>query len=506
MIVRSRTDFFGKKILIMGLGLHGGGVAAAHWFFRHGAEVIVTDTKNRKELALSIAKLTALCNEYRLGHSGKRLHSIEYVLGKHREDDVVRSDIVIQNAGVPRESLFLAIARARGIPIHNDASIFFSLIRQSPIIGVTGTRGKTTTVSLIAEILKKKYSRALALGMATPSGAVSFFSGIDRIAEDERMGAHAPTVLELSSWQLEILGEHGLSPRCAVLTNITPDHLNRYGSMDEYCDAKKNIFRFQNPDIKGTFAVLNADDPRVRQCASAVADARSAYWFSASGAPPSQGCTIEKKEKKRMLVWYAGNTRVEICDLKTLAIPGTHNEKNALAAATVGMLYGVGPADICAALQSFRGVAGRLENIGEYKGRIFYNDTAATSPEAACAALETLSGRAKKIVLIAGGADKNLVFDDLGVAISMYVKALVLLSGTSSPRIASASAAAGYAGPLDMANSMEEAVQKAWKQSTKRDIILLSPASASFGMFSHEFDRGNQFIECAKALMATLSA
>lgn len=501
MTVRSPSDFFGKKILIMGLGLHGGGVAAAHWFFRHGAEVIVTDVKNRKELSSSIAKLTALCNEYRLGHPGKRLHSIEYVLGKHREDDVVRSDLIIQNPGVPRESLFLTLAREHGIPIHNDASIFFSLVRQSPIIGVTGTRGKTTTVSITAEVLKKKHPRALALGMATPSGAVSFFSGIDRILEDERKSVISPAALELSSWQLEVLGEHGLSPRCAVLTNITPDHLNRYGSMDAYCDAKKNIFRFQNPDNADTFAVLNADDARVRQCASMIADARIAYWFSANGALVSRGCTIERKERKRMLVWYAVDSSVEICDMKTLAIPGAHNEKNALAAATVGMLYGVLPSDICAVLQSFRGVPGRLENIGEYNGRTFYNDTAATSPEAVCAALKTLGGRVKKIVLIAGGADKNLVFDALGDEICRKVKALVLLSGTASPHIASASAAAGYSDSVDMANSMAEAVAKAWKRSAKHDIILLSPGAASFGMFSNEFDRGKQFIEEAKNII-----
>lgn len=458
------SDFYGKRILILGLGLHGGGVGSAYWFFRQGAEVIVTDIRSRNELLPSIARITALCNEYRLTHSGKRLHSIEYVLGKHRGDDVMRADIVIQNPGVPRNSPFLTIAREHRVPIHNDASIFFSLVRKSPIVGVTGTRGKSTTTALIADMLKQSFPRACAAGIATPTGATSFFSAIDRALEDERKDGSTPIALELSSWQLEVLGAHGMSPPCAVVTNIYPDHLNRYASLQEYIDAKKNIIRFQSV---GDTAILNADDPVLRTWAGDGGFGSTVVWFSRKEQP---------------------------CPGKRRVMRGAHNEENASAAAAVAKQFGVPSDAVCRVLASFHGVPGRLQKIVEYRGRLFYNDTTATSPDAACAALKTLGGRSKKIVLIAGGADKRLIFDGFGAEIARSVKALILLSGTATPSIATAAAGAGYSGSVDRANSMEKAVQKAWKKSEKGDIILLSPGAASFGLFQHEFDRGNQFV------------
>lgn len=499
MTISSPKDFFGKKVLILGLGLHGGGVSAAYWFFRQGAEVIVTDTKSRQELEPSVLKLTALCNEYRLAHSKKRLYSPEYVFGKHRGEDVVRSDIVIQNPGVPSDSMFLTIAREYGIPIHNDASIFFTLARTSPTIGVTGTRGKTTTVLMIAAIVRRAFPRTVVAGIAMPTGAVSLFSVIDRVCDDAAKGVFAPAVLELSSWQLEVLGSHGLSPRCAVVTTITPDHLNRYASMEKYIEAKRTIVRFQSA---GDTVVLNADDPVVRSFASDSGVRDRCYWFSLDKRQQDRGCWLEKQKGARAssMIWYNGTERVTLCDAESFALPGAHNRANALAATTVGMIHSVPRAAVCAALSSFSGVPGRLERGETHAGRTFYNDTTATSPDATRAALATLGGRSKKIILIAGGADKKLVFDELGAAIARSVKALVLLSGTASPHIVSAAAAAGYAGSVDKAHSMREAVQKAWKHSRRHDIILLSPAAASFGLFQHEFDRGSQFFAAIKEM------
>ncbi|MEK7122274.1 MAG: UDP-N-acetylmuramoyl-L-alanine--D-glutamate ligase, partial [Patescibacteria group bacterium] len=410
-------------------------------------------------------KLTTLCNEYRLAHAGKRLHSLEYVLGQHRGDDVMRAHYVIQNPGVPAHSMFLDIARDHGIPIHNDASIFFSLAQKTPIIGVTGTRGKSTTTSLIAHVLKNRYPRTVAAGMATPAGAISFFSIIDRVLEWERNDDPAPVILELSSWQLELLGRHRFSPRCAVVTNIYPDHLNRYRSMDDYVEAKKNIIRYQKP---GDIVVLNGDDPILQTWETDCVSGSTLLWFS---------------------------KKTRLCAGEKIALPGEHNKQNARATMMVASLWDVSEKEACVTLQSASGVAGRLEHIRTHRGRMFVNDTTATSPDATYAALKTFGGRSKRIILIAGGADKKLVFDELGEYIARSVKALVLLSGTATPLLTSAAAAAGYSGSLDMANSMAEAVGKAWKRSEKDDIILLSPACASFGLFRHEFDRGNQFVD-----------
>ncbi|MBI4253370.1 UDP-N-acetylmuramoyl-L-alanine--D-glutamate ligase [Candidatus Uhrbacteria bacterium] len=500
--ITSPHDFYGKKILILGLGLHGGGVAAAYWFFRQGAEVIVSDIKSRAELEPSLVRLTTLCNEYRLAHPGKHCASIEYILGRHRDEDILRADCIIQNAGVPRDSPFLSLARAHAVPIHNDASIFFALAQRVNTIGVTGTRGKTTTVSLLGVLLKQTFPRVVVGGIATSSGAISFFSILDRVLEDRQNGCTDPVVLELSSWQLEVLGAHAVSPQYAVMTTIKPDHLNRYASMDAYIEAKKNIFRFQPTDDKGG-VVLNIDDPIHRLLSAGIASERL-YWYSRTGATIERGCSIERSRAShtQTAVWHDGVSRLAVYDMSNLSLQGLHNQDNALAALTTGMMVGADVPAMDRALSSWTGMPGRLECIGIREGRIWYNDTTATSPDATIAALTTLGKRSKKIILIAGGADKNLHFDELGCAIGKRVKALIMLSGTASPHIVSACAACGYSASIDYANSMADAVNKAWKRSQKGDILLLSPAAASFGLFQHEFDRGNQFLEAVQALQA----
>lgn len=493
MVITSPKDFYQRKVLVMGLGLHGGGVAAAYWLFRQGAEVIVTDTKKREELTASVTRLTSLCNEYRLAHPSARLFSIEYVLGRHREEDVARVDCIIQNPGVPRESPFLESARARGIPIHNDASLLFLLTPRTSKIGVTGTRGKTTTVTLIGEMLKKKYPKAISAGMATPTGAVSFFSIIDRVCENERNGIASPLVLELSSWQLEILGSYRMSPHCAVITNIFPDHLNRYASMDEYVAAKKMLYAYADT------VVFNYDNEITRALGEEYGNASKRYWFSQKSTTIDQGASLHKSD--RSLYVRKNNHADCICSVKELRVKGVHNQYNALAALVVGLINGISPEDMADVLRSFSGVSGRLEYIGTHDGRMIYNDTTATSPDATIAALQTLGTCSRKIILIAGGADKKLDFSDIGAAITAYVKSLILLSGTASPMIATSALSFGYAGGVMHANSMEEGVRKAWSASTKGDIILLSPGATSFAQFAHEFDRGDQFIEAVNNIV-----
>lgn len=493
----SPKDFYGKKVLILGLGLHGGGVAAAHWFFRHGAESIITDIKTRVQLEPSVARLTTLCNSYRLAHPSARLSSPEYILGKQRVEDVLRADIVIQNPGVPRDNALLTVAREKGIPIHNDASIFFSCAPDADTIGVTGTRGKTTTVICIGELLKKKYPQTLVAGFALPSGAVSFFSILDKVCEWGRTDTRMPTVLELSSWQLELLAEHHLGPRVAVITNIYPDHLNRYDSMDAYVRAKKSIVQFQSTAPDGAVSILNYDNSWTRTIGNEI-ESRGRYWFSRANTTIDRGAYIQKKGKY-ITVRHVGVDET-ICSLSDVPLRGAHNEENILAACTVGMIYGVSAQAMREACYAMRGVPSRLEHRGQIDGRSIINDTTATSPDASVAALKTYGGRSRRIVLIAGGADKELDFSDMGRAIARYCKALILLSGTASPLLYSSAHTAGYAGTASYANSMREAVERAWQASVKGDTILLSPGAASFGMFVNEFDRGNQFLEAVKKL------
>ncbi len=269
-------------------------------------------------------------------------------------------------------------------------------------------------------------------------------------------------ILELSSWQLEDLKPHKISPHIAVITNIMQDHLNRYKGMREYIKAKKLIFKFQNPN---DILILNHDDKIVRKF---------------------------NKEAKSKIIFYSKNKK-----FKNIKLPGEHNLSNISAAVAVAKLFRIPENRIQDTLKKFKGIEGRLEFIKESKGVKYYNDTTATTPEATVSALESFS--LGHIILIAGGTDKNLNFKELVRTIIQKVKLLILLPGTATKKIEKAS--------LQLAThktkSMNAAVKFASQNAKRGDMVLLSPGCASFGLFKHEFDRGEQFIKCIKELSRT---
>src|SRR6185436_10996957 len=216
-------DLRGKRALVMGLGVHGGGLGVARFLVGQGAEVTITDLRGPELLKPALDALAGL--------------PIRYVLGEHRDADFRAADLVIRNPAVPRESRYLQIARAEGAAIEMEMTLFFRLCR-GPILGITGTKGKTTTTLLAGAMLRSRYPDTIVAGNLR----VSALEALPRIT------AGTPVVLELSSWQLEGLGEAHLSPQYACVTNISPDHLNRYGGMADYAEAKKQIFRWQGAD------------------------------------------------------------------------------------------------------------------------------------------------------------------------------------------------------------------------------------------------------------------
>src|SRR3954471_13444754 len=228
-------DLRGKSALVMGLGIHGGGLGVARFLADHGAHVTVTDLRGPEQLQSSLDALADL--------------PITFVLGQHRDEDFRSVDLVIRNPGVPRESRYLRIARASGAAIEMEMTLFFRLC-PGPILGITGTKGKTTTTLLAAAMLREQYPDTVVAGNLR----VSALETLPRIT------AGTPVVLELSSWQLEGLGEAHLSPQYACVTNVSPDHLNRYSGMADYAQAKKQIFRWQGH--RGV-VVLNHDDAEV---------------------------------------------------------------------------------------------------------------------------------------------------------------------------------------------------------------------------------------------------
>lgn len=431
--------FNGKKVLIMGLGLHGGGIGVARFFCNQGANVLVTDLKTEEQLKESITKLNGL--------------KINYALGGHREQDFINADLIIKNPDVPNMSPYLKIARQHKVSIETDVSLFFRL-SGAFIIGVTGSKGKSTTASLIYYFLKQKYKRTFLAGNI----GVSPLELLPKIKKGDKV------VLELSSFGLENLTQ---SPDISVITNILPDHLNRYADMSEYIEAKKIIFKFQH---KNNALVLNGDDIVVKNFAK---EAKSkVYFFS-----------LKNNEPK--------------VKLENSGLIGRHNAYNLLAAISVAKLLRVPAKSIEKIVKTFKGVPHRMEFIKEINGVKYFNDTAATMPEATIAAINSLFEEYpnSKITLICGGQNKGLNYSALSKTIKEKVENLVMLPGTASEKIKEG-LDKNFA--IISAASMAEAVTKSGELAKRGDIIILSPGAASFNMFKNEFDRGEQFIEAVK--------
>lgn len=469
----------------MGLGLHGGGRSSAQWCFEQGADVLVTDLKDEVALRDSVISLNKSTRAYRLAHPEKTLFSVSYVLGGHREQDFASADMIIQNPGVPRESPFLAIAKNHGAPIHNEVTLCYLLTPRTPKIAVTGTRGKSTTSALIYHILKAHYNDTVLIGVAGAPESRPFLSVISHALEQEQKGSPLTMVMELSSWQLELFEEYHCHPWISVVTNVLDDHLNRYPSFASYRDTKKLVYQYQDAT---EYTILNYDNTQTRRFGEAEVPG-NLVWFTKTEKQIGQGCFF----RDASLHCTDGEKREFLCDLSDAVNDTSPMVENILAASMAALCAGVTQKILCSAIRSFSGLPGRLEFVRELSGRRIFDDTTATSPDATRYALQSLGkGSEPRIILIAGGADKNCDYSALGSEIGLYCRALILLSGTASPRLATA--IGEFHGSVAYANSMKEAVMKAWNLSKEGDILLLSPAAASFGMFANEFDRGRAFL------------
>lgn len=452
----------------MGLGLNQGGLGVSKWLLSQGARLTITDLKDRRALAPSIAELEAL-----RASLGRKAHPIRYVLGRHRAEDFRQAGMVIRNPDVRRESPFLKIARAAGIPIESDMSIFFERCAY-PIVGVSGTKGKTTVTALLGAMLEAAFGRAFVAGNIRVSPLGSY------VMEAKK---EIPIVLELSSWQLESLAHAKLSPTVAVLTNVLPDHLNRYDGMKDYAAAKELIYAWQLPtDV----AIVPLDNPYTKKMGARVRGER--FWASMKPVPDEQNGLYYKGKKA---VLRAQGLETVLFDAKDVRLPGEHNLWDALLAGGAAYLRGAKPGAIRKALRAFKGMPHRLERVRDLRGVAYWNDTAATTPEASIAAMETIFAK-KKGVLIAGGADKELAFGAWAKAVKRYAKKAVLFKGTATPKMRAALSRAGVK-LEDDAVTMREAVARATAYAKRGEAVLLSPGCASFGIFVNEFDRGDQF-------------
>ncbi len=438
--------FAGKKLTQMGLGLLGRGVGDAAWLARAGAELLVTDTKTAEALAPSLERLTSYPN-------------ITYRLEAHYREDFRDRDLVLKGPGVPLDSPFIAEARQNGVPVDMSASLF-TRIANVPLVGVTGTRGKSTVTHLIAAILRADGRPALLGGNVRGVSNLSLF---DEVTEEH------VAVFELDSWQCQGFGEERsldhplvrqgpLSPNVGVFTTFMRDHMNYYDSMEGYLRDKANIFLHQEEDdvlVLGR-QVLEYLDPYKKHMRARVVIA------DASSVP---------KRWKQLL-------------------PGEHNRYNIGIALEAARAFGVDDEVVREVIEHFEALPGRTQFMREVGGVRIYNDTNATTPDATLASLRALDPDGKKnTVLIMGGADKALDMSLLIDQLPLYTKAVVLLKGTGTGKLQ----LHGHSVDTTTVDSLKEALEAALARARSGDIVLFSPAFASFGMFKNEYDRGEQF-------------
>lgn len=430
----AREHFEGKKITVMGLGLLGRGLGDVRYLAEQGADLIVTDLKTREQLATSLEALSEFPN-------------ITYVLGEHRLEDFRDRDMVLKAAGVPLDSAYIAEAKKHGVPVVMSSALFAKLAG-IPVVGVTGTRGKSTTTHML-EVIFKQAGKKVLLG-----GNVR---GVSTLALLPEVTPDAIALMELDSWQLQGFRDLGISPNVAVFTTFFPDHLNYYkNDLKTYFEDKAAIFTHQGPT--DTLVV-----------GSQVADLVREH---------------EDRIQAHMVVAGDHDFRSDW----TLLIPGEHNRYNAALAVEAARALDIPDDNIKEALASFKGVPGRLELIRTVDGVDYYNDTTATTPVATLTGLRALSEKYDgRVNLIMGGADKNLDFAELLKELPMLAKRVDLLAGSGTDRIRD------QLPEVEVFDNLVTAVGNARRHAQPGDAIVLSPGFASFGMFQNEFDRGDQF-------------
>jgi len=478
-------NYSGMKVVVMGLGLHGGGLESAKYLLRHGASLTITDLRDEKTLAPSIEKLGT--------DAPSVSSSIRFVLGRHEMGDFQDADMVIKNPGVPPNSPYLQVARR----IETDLSLFLAA-SPARLAAVTGTKGKSTVTQALYWVLQKARGPGkVYIGGNITVSPLTFIDDL-QVGDD--------VVLELSSFQLGDLagrrtadGRPLLKPKAAVFTAIMSDHQDRYANMDEYIADKRVIYQSQDADdftIAGddawgqSFRAETRGRPLVYADSPLAADL-SGGWLSGAGEPGRacvRGTPLAALDIDRV---------VDIVPARPPVL-GIHQKRNLLAAGLALLGLGLDADTIREGFADFGGVPHRLEFFHEKNGVRFYNDSAATIPEAAAAAIDAL-GEDAPLLLVTGGTDKNLDFSPL-VQAARKARAIILLEGSGSEKLRREFDALNiaYNGPFD---SIEQAAALALEMAHNGDRVVLSPGCASFGMFLNEFDRGNKWKAAVLALV-----
>ena len=452
-----RKSIDGKNIAVIGIGISN--IPLIKFLSKADVKITALDKRSKAEIGEDAEELEAL--------------GVSFITGEDYLDNIPENtDIIFKTPGLRCDVPQLEKAKGNGAVITSDTELFFELC-PAEIIAVTGSDGKTTTTTLIYEMLKKEgYKTFVGGNIGRP-----LFSDIEEISAEDKV------VLELSSFQLHTLKK---SPEIAVITNITPNHLNWHMDYKEYIDSKKNIFRYQNEKNK---VILNADNDITN-------------GFEVRGSNPVRFTRKKALEdgfclEGNMIVKKENGVKCpEILDINTIKIPGMHNVENYMAAiaATDGL---VSVETVRYIAENFGGVQHRIELVRELDGVKYYNDSIASTPARTTAGLVSFN---QKVILIAGGYDKKIPFDEFGKVVSEHVKKLVLVGDTSAKIKDAVMNAENYSGlPVFMFEAFEKAVKYSKEIAEEGDVVILSPACASFDLFKNFEERGNKFKDIVNA-------
>lgn len=452
--IRTDIDIRGKKVLVFGCGISG--EAASCLLASQGAEVILYDG-NEKLNAKEIRK--------------RVLAGVNIVLGAFPEDEIKELALTVMSPGVPTDLPVVDRIRENNIPVWGEIELAYKYAK-GDVLAITGTNGKTTTTTLLGEIMKNYKESVFVVGnIGNPYTSIAGETGEDSVI-----------VAEMSSFQLETV--ESFRPRVSAILNITPDHLNRHHTMEAYIAAKERITENQTEE---DYCILNYEDEVLRGFAESV-DAQVLYFSSRRKL--NRGIYLDGG---RIVCDIDG--MVELCKVDELQILGAHNYENVMAAAGMAYAYGVPVETIRKTLLSFKGVEHRIEFVAEKNGVAYYNDSKGTNPDAAIRGIQAMN---RPTVLIGGGYDKDSSYEEWIQAFGGKVKKLVLI-GATREKIAKTAREEGF-NDIVMADTFEDAFGRCVEYAEPGDAVLLSPACASWGMFRNYEERGDKFKELVERL------
>lgn len=454
-----QKEFSDKRVTKMGLGPNGRSFGDIVFLLRHGAHVLVTDHRDAPDIHVSKDRLLEELTDEEKGR-------ISFVLGEHRREDFIECDYVLKASGVPLDSEYLLATQGAGIPVHTSSAWLFQIATQTlnvTTIGVTGTKGKSTTTDMVEHILEKN---SIPYHVAGNIRGVANLPVLDSIEEGDVI------IAELDSWQLQGFGDSNISPNISIFTNFFEDHLNYYGgSMELYFKDKSYIYKNQKDiDI----------------------------------------CLVSKQAYEQ-ITFYEGSVPEQVEDISTSLLPddlelhtlGEHNRENAALAYAAASQIGLTKDQIATALASYKPMEGRLRKVGEHEGISYYDDNNSTTPTSTQKSLEAIkvSHPDSRVLWFGGGADKEFDYANFGQALPGLVHEGILFAGAATEKICTALGDSELKNKLQVVNSMEEAWQHVDAIKKENDVIVLSPGAASFGVFLNEYERGDQYNDHIQKLL-----